>query len=46
MSEFKLNGITIREIKGNLFTSPSDCALAHCVTATLTMRAGIANEFR
>lgn len=38
--------INISEIKGNLFTSASDCALAHCVTANLSMRAGIANEFR
>lgn len=40
------SGIIFREIKGNLFTSPSDFALAHCVTVNLSMGAGIAREFR
>lgn len=40
------DGIIFREIKGNLFTAPSDYALAHCVTTNFSMGAGIAREFR
>lgn len=39
-------GIVFREIKGNLFDSTSEYALAHCVTTNMSMGAGIAREFR
>lgn len=35
----------IREIKGDLFESPSDFCLVHCVSSDLKMGAGIALEF-
>lgn len=33
---------TITDISGDLFTAPDDISLAHCVSADLTMGAGIA----
>lgn len=39
-------GIVFREIKGNLFDAPSEYALAHCVTTSMSMSAGVAREFR
>lgn len=35
-----------REIKGDLFSAPEEFALAHCVTVTMTMAAGIARLFK
>lgn len=36
----------LKEISGDLFSAPSDYALAHCVSADLRMGAGIAVKFK
>lgn len=40
------DGLILREVKGDLFSAPEDVALAHCVTVTMTMGAGVARLFR
>lgn len=37
--------MTIKEEKRDLFTMPSDYALAHCISADFALGAGIAKEF-
>ena len=37
--------MTIKEEKRDLFTMPSDYALAHCISADFKLGAGIAKEF-
>lgn len=39
-------GFVLREMNGDLFTAPSDYALAHCVTTSMIMGAGIAVQFK
>lgn len=41
-----MSKLVLREIKGDLFTSPKTYSLAHCVSADLRMGAGIALAFR
>lgn len=38
--------LVFREIKGDLFTAPSEFSLAHCVTTSMVMGAGIAKLFK
>lgn len=37
--------MTIKEEKRDLFTMPSDYALAHCISADFKLGAGIARKF-
>lgn len=38
--------MTIKEVKRDLFTMPTDYALAHCISADFALGAGIAKQFQ
>lgn len=38
--------LNYREIQGDLFTTPSNVSLAHCVSTDMVMSKGIAKIFR
>ena len=41
-----MNDVKVTHRRGSLFTAPSHCSLAHCISRDARMNRGIASEFR